>query len=91
MSIRITDVARWQLRLAVQDLQKKSGNRHKLLIQEVRHLLDDHAELEEKASPLPGLTQLPYRQVDLETHSLFFRTTDDTIWLVGIWPPQYAE
>lgn len=91
MTIRVSDSARWQLRLTLQNLKKRPGEQHIQLQQEVRALLSNHAQLDGLLSPMEGLAELPYLEVSLEKYRLLFRRVEDTLWLAGIWPPMYSE
>lgn len=91
MTLQVTEFARWQLRLTLQDLKRKPGNRHIELERQVRDVLLGLNILDKRATPISGLSELPYREVVIGSYHLFFRTVEDTLWLVGLWPPLYPE
>ncbi|MFC2095448.1 hypothetical protein ACFLSW_03305 [Candidatus Bipolaricaulota bacterium] len=91
MTVKITDFARWQLRLTAQDLRRKRGDRATQFAKQVAAVLSDRSALEDMGRPMSGLPELPFLEVAVDDYRLFFRTVDDTLWLAGVWPPLYDE
>ena len=89
MNIMITDSARWQLRLTIQDLQRKRDSEAAQLAQRVRGILSNPLLLQDLMQPLEGMHGLPHREVVLGTYHLLFREEADILWLTGLWPPMY--
>jgi hypothetical protein len=91
MNVMITDSARWQLRLTIQDLRRKRDVEASQLAQRVHGILSNPSLLRDALRPMEGMTELPHREVVLGSYHLFFREVADTLWLTGLWPPMYPE
>ncbi len=89
MNVRITDSARWQLRLTIQDLKRRRDSEASQLAQRVRGILANPILLQDSLSSIDGMDTLPHREVVLGTYHLFFRQDGNTLWLTGLWPPMY--
>ena len=89
MNLMITDSARWQLRLTIQDLERKRDPEAAQLAQRVRGILSSPQLLQDLMQPVEGMLELPHREVVVGTYHLFFREEADTLWLTGLWPPMY--
>lgn len=90
MNIRITDAARWQLRLTIQDLGRRQDPEAAQLAKRVREILSSPMLLKDSMRTLEGMPELPHREVELGSYRLLFHQVDDTLWLSGLWPPMYA-
>jgi len=91
MKIRITETARWQLRLTLQDLARKRDPEAGELVARVRETLKRPDRLDEALQPLAGMPEVPVRETVLGTYHLYFREVGDTLWLCCLWPPMYAN
>ena len=91
MKIRITDTARWQLRLTIQDLTRKRNPEAAQLTERVRTLFTDPEQLQEVLRPLDGMSELPVRETVLGSYHLYFREEGKTLWLSCLWPPMYPD
>ena len=91
MTIMITESARWQLRLTIQDLLRRQDPEAPLLAQRVRAILSNQVLVEDYLQPIAGIEELPHREIPIGSYHLFFRRAQDTLWLCGLWPPMYPE
>ncbi|MFC2081871.1 hypothetical protein ACFLSF_00075 [Candidatus Bipolaricaulota bacterium] len=91
MKIQVTDFARWQLRLTIQDLSRKQDPEAAHLAEGIRELLSNSTRLNDTLRPLDGMAELPHREMVLGSYHLYFREVEDTLWLAGLWPPMYAH
>jgi len=91
MKIRVTETARWQLRLTIPDLARRGDPEAVQLAEGVRALLLEPERLGSLLHPLDGMPELPIRETVIGKYHLYFREVDDTLWLTCIWPPMYAE
>ena len=88
MSIQVTESARSQLRYAVSMLQQRSPERADRFIQGVHDLLTERPTIEQTTKPFAGLAGAAVREVEVEGHRLFFRESEGTLWLSGVWSKQ---
>lgn len=85
MTIRATDSARLQLRVAIEAMTRKHGTGAAQFVSEVVALLANRAAIEEAATPIAGFSGLPVSEIVLHGVRLFFRTANGTLWLTGVW------
>jgi len=87
MNVMITDSARWQLRLTIQDLKRKHDTEASQLAQRVRGILSNTILLQDALHPIEGMPEIPHREIVMGTYHLFFREDNGTLWFTGLWPP----
>jgi len=88
MMIQVTNSARSQLQSAIAALARRSGSHTTRFVRDAVALLANPAAIERAATPIAGFPGLPASEVVLHGVRLFFRTVDDTLWLIGAWRTQ---
>jgi len=83
--IRFTESAKWQLQAALHALDRVDSSLAQSLWESVRRVSCDATLLEEEGRPLPDFPAVPYREIRVENHRLFFRQQGNEIWIAGIW------
>jgi len=91
MNVRITELARWQVKLAIQDLLKRRDPEAEQFDQSLRKLFADPSAIPAQLRPLEGMPELPHQEIVVGSYRLLFRREDETLWMLGLWPPLYAE
>jgi len=91
MNIRVTEMARWQVRLALQDLIKRRDPEASLFAQALRSLFEEPKTIPDRLCPVEGMSELPHQEVVLGSYRLLFLEKEETLWFLGLWPPIYAN
>jgi len=91
MNVRITELARWQVKLALQDLRKRRDPEADLFAQSLRELVADPTAIPALLRSLEGMPELPHQEIVLGRYRLLFREEGGILWMLGLWPPLYAE
>jgi len=85
MTIEVTTSAKTQLRSVLRSLRRIDGATAERFVRDLSSLLTKRTSIDEAATPIAGFPDLPASEIVLQGHRLFFRTVEDTLWLIGVW------
>ncbi len=86
MTIEVTLTAKTQLRSALRSLRRIDAATAERFVRDLGSLLAKRSSVDRAATPIAGFPELPASEVVLHGFRLFFRESDGTLWLSGVWP-----
>ena len=86
MTIEVTLSAKTQLRSALRSLRRIDATAAEGFVRDLSSLLAKRTSIDKAATPIVGFPDLPASEIVLHGHRLFFRESDGTLWLSGVWP-----
>ncbi len=81
----VTEGARGQLRAALLAAARRDPNEARELLKGVEEALRSTDLLDTEGHPLADFPQLPFREIRIGEHRLFFRCEQKTVWITGLW------
>lgn len=85
MTIEVTLSAKAQLRSTLESLRRTDAATAERFVRDLSSFLVNRTSIDKAATPIADFPDLPTREIRLHGHRLFFRGSEGTLWLSGVW------
>ncbi len=85
MRLKFTPLARTQFLSALSYIRKDKPSAAVNFRNRAEKILRRLEDFSESGRIIPELPELPYREVIISPYRFFYRTKDDTVWIVAVW------
>ena len=85
MKIRFTRSARDQFLAGLAHIKKDNPSAARAFRRKAERILSRLERFPRSGRKLPEFPELPHREVVIPPYRFFYRTQDDTVWIIGVW------